>query len=83
MEELILALLEWLDARPRRYGEAMDAWRTSCPRLDVWEEALARGYIEFGDDAAGRRVVRLAPAGRRALARREAIPGPRALHSAV
>lgn len=83
MEELILALLEWLDARPRRYAEAMDAWRTSCPRLDVWEEALARGYIEFGDAAAGGRVIRLAPAGRHALARRDAPRRPARLHDPV
>jgi len=24
----------------------MEAWRTSCPRLPVWEEANDRGFIE-------------------------------------
>jgi len=23
----------------------MDAWRTSCPKLPVWEEANARGLV--------------------------------------
>jgi hypothetical protein len=24
----------------------VEAWRTSCPRLPVWEEAQQRGFIE-------------------------------------
>ncbi len=42
---LVLDLIEWIAARPRPYAEVMDAWRTSCPRLPVWEEATARGFI--------------------------------------
>ncbi len=43
---LILQLTAWVQARPRTYAEAMDAWRTSCPRLSIWEDALAAGLIE-------------------------------------
>jgi D-3-phosphoglycerate dehydrogenase len=46
IDHLILDLLEWLGAGPRPYEEVLDAWRTSCPRLPVWEEANDRGYIE-------------------------------------
>ena len=46
MEALILDLLEWLDFRPRTYSEVLDAWRTSCPRLPVWEDANDRGFVE-------------------------------------
>jgi hypothetical protein len=46
VENLILDLLEWLGSRPRPYSEVLDAWRTSCPRLPVWEEANDRGYVE-------------------------------------
>ncbi len=46
VDALVLDLLEWLSAAPRGYAETLDAWRTSCPRLPVWEEANARGYIE-------------------------------------
>ncbi len=46
VDNLILDLLEWLDAGPRPYAEVLDAWRTSCPRLPVWEEANARGFLE-------------------------------------
>ena len=46
VDNLILDLLEWLGTRPRPYAEVLDAWRTSCPRLPVWEEANSRGYVE-------------------------------------
>lgn len=46
LDSLVLDLLEWLAREPRTYTQTMDAWRTSCPRLAVWEEALDRGLIE-------------------------------------
>jgi D-3-phosphoglycerate dehydrogenase len=46
VDHLILDLLEWLSVGPRPYSEVLDAWRTSCPQLPVWEEANDRGYIE-------------------------------------
>jgi hypothetical protein len=46
VEVLILDLLEWIGAESRPYTEVMDAWRTSCPRLPVWEDANERGFIE-------------------------------------
>ena len=45
VEPLILDLLEWVADGEREYAEVMDAWRTSCPRLPVWEEANARGLV--------------------------------------
>ena len=45
VEPLILDLLEWVAAGERDYAEMMDAWRTSCPKLPVWEEANARGLV--------------------------------------
>lgn len=42
---LILDLVEWVAARPRPYGDAMEAWRTSCPRLSIWEDSVDEGYI--------------------------------------
>ena len=45
-ESLILDLLEWLAQRERSYAEVMDAWRTSCPRLPVWEDSNDRGLVE-------------------------------------
>jgi D-3-phosphoglycerate dehydrogenase len=46
VESLILDLLEWIGPQARPYSEVIDAWRTSCPRLPVWEEANDRGFVE-------------------------------------
>ena len=43
---LLRQFLQWIAAQPRTYGATMDAWRTSCPRLSVWEDALADGLVE-------------------------------------
>lgn len=45
VEALIVDMVEWLAASPRGYAEAQSAWRTSCPRLPVWEEAATRGFV--------------------------------------
>jgi hypothetical protein len=43
---LLLQFLNWVSTRPRTYAEAMDAWRSSCPRLTVWEDALIDRLIQ-------------------------------------
>ena len=45
VDALVLDLLEWIGSTPRPYDEVLDAWRTSCPRLPVWEEANERGFV--------------------------------------
>lgn len=45
LEPLLLDLLESVARRPRPYGEVVDAWRTSCPRLPVWETAWERKLL--------------------------------------
>jgi hypothetical protein len=45
VHSLTLDFLRWLAEHPRSYAETMDAWRTSCPRLSIWEDALADGLI--------------------------------------
>ena len=67
VENLILDLLEWLAKRDRTYEETMDAWRTSCPKLPVWEDANDRGLITL-DASNGHNIVRLTPAGLALLA---------------
>jgi hypothetical protein len=47
VESLILDLLEWLGKQNRIYEETMDAWRTSCPKLPVWEDATDRGLVSM------------------------------------
>ena len=56
VEPLILDLLEWLAERERTYEEVMAAWRTSCPRLPVWEDANDRGLV-MRAEAKGRGIV--------------------------
>ncbi len=63
---LMLQFLAWVALRPRSYADTMDAWRTSCPRLSVWEDALEQGFVAQvgcpgGQGATG---VVLTPAGR-------------------
>jgi hypothetical protein len=48
VDALILDLLDWIGPRPRPYAEVIEAWRTSCPRLPVWEEANERGFLDHG-----------------------------------
>jgi hypothetical protein len=70
VDALILDLLEWIGPRPRPYREVMDAWRTSCPRLPVWEDANARGYVEHHHTQGAEAMVSVSAEGRRLLAER-------------
>jgi D-3-phosphoglycerate dehydrogenase len=72
VENLILDLVEWVELGERTYEETMDAWRTSCPRLPVWEDASERGLVER-TVANGRVMVRATSDGLALL--RERRPG--------
>ncbi|MPZ11071.1 MAG: hypothetical protein GEU89_12805 [Kiloniellaceae bacterium] len=63
LEPLILDLVEWVARRPRPYAEVMEAWRTSCPRLPVWEDAVDRGLVERRAEAGGDPLVGVTTAG--------------------
>jgi len=67
IEPLILDLLEWIGPAGRPYDEVIDAWRTSCPRLPVWEEACARGYVVRHPARDGVAMVEVNAAGRARL----------------
>ena len=71
----VLQFVEWIAARPRTYAEAMAAWRTTCPRLSAWEDAVEDGLVRV--DAAnaaayGQAAVRLTPRGVAVLAAAQA-----------
>jgi hypothetical protein len=68
VDALILDLLEWLATGERSYDEVMEAWRTSCPKLPVWEDAVDRGLVTR-EDSNGRCIVGVSAAGRALLAR--------------
>ena len=58
-DALTADFLAWLAAGPRPYAEVMEAWRTSCPRLTVWEDAIDRGLVARARDGAGAAMVAL------------------------
>ena len=45
VDPLVHDLVASIAKEPRRHAEVIEAWRTSCPRLTVWEEAIERGYV--------------------------------------
>ncbi len=45
IDALVLDLVEWIGREPRPYSEVIETWRTSCPRLTIWEDAVDRGYV--------------------------------------
>jgi hypothetical protein len=42
-----LQLLTWIAERSRTYPETIEVWRSSCPRLTVWEDALSDGLVRI------------------------------------
>ena len=72
VEPLLADLVAWIAKEERRYLDVMDAWRTSCPRLPVWEEANARGLVTRLRGADGTPVVRVTAAGRRLIEKAQA-----------
>lgn len=65
-----LELLAWVSAAPRTYRETIEAWRTSCPRLSTWEDAIADGLVRVvRDGAVSGPVVVLGEHGRAVLER--------------
>ena len=66
-DPLVLDLVEWIAREPRPYVEVMEVWRTSCPRLTVWEDAVERGLVRREPCAAGT-MIAVTALGRRLLA---------------
>lgn len=60
---LVLDLIEWVAAKPRPYSEVMEAWRTSCPRLAIWEDALDQGFVVSAHEEGIGTIVRATPLG--------------------
>lgn len=48
-DPLILDLVEWVAREERSHADLMETWRTSCPRLTVWEDAVEHGYLARAD----------------------------------
>ena len=66
-ESLVFDLVEWVAKEPRSYAEMLEAWRTSCPRLTVWEDAIERRLVMRKPVAGRGTIVVVTDAGRRFL----------------
>jgi len=75
---LTLDFLAWLAAAPRPYAEVMEVWRTSCPRLTIWEDAVDNGLVEHQHTAGRPAVIVVTAAGERMLAAHRLTTAPRA-----
>ncbi len=72
---LTLEFLAWVASRRRTYAEAMEAWRSNCPRHTVWEDSLADGLIEFeGGDRLREYAVVLTQKGEDLLSASRGVP---------
>jgi hypothetical protein len=71
---LVLDLVEWVAIRPRPYVVVMDAWRTSCPRLTIWEDAVDQGLVRCEREAGLGTVVKATPLGLSLLRREGRLP---------
>ncbi len=67
---LTMEFLTWVASRPRTYAEAMDAWRSHCPRHPVWDDALSDGLVQIeGRGGPGQSIVSLTAKGKALLER--------------
>lgn len=62
VDALIVDLLRWLSDRDRTYQDVIDVWRTSCPKLPVWEDAKDRGFVAI-ENSTGCELVIVTAAG--------------------
>lgn len=67
VDSLVLDLLEWVGPTWRPYAEVIEAWRTSCPRLPVWEDANELGFLARHHDPGRGAVVAVTDRGRQYL----------------
>ena len=74
---LTLQFLAWVAEAPRTYAQAMEAWRSTCPRLSIWEDAILDGLVAFAGGATRNESrVTLTPKGRALLSAGEATAAP-------
>ena len=68
-DPLVLDFVEWIAREPRAYSEVVDAWKTSCPRLTIWEDATEGGYVARQTVAGLGLVLTVTEDGRKVLRR--------------
>jgi hypothetical protein len=65
---LTFDLLAWIDSRTRSYEETIEAWKTSCPRLSIWDDAVVDGLVRIDRRSGEGAIVVLTALGHTALA---------------
>jgi len=63
-DSLVLDLVEWIAREPRPYQEVIATWRTSCPRLTIWEDAVDSGYVARAGATGSQAMVGVTDGGR-------------------
>ena len=71
---LVLDLVAWVAARPRSYDDVMAAWRSSCPALTIWEDAVDLGLVVREYHEGVGTTVTVTERGRSLLEERERVP---------
>lgn len=64
-DALTRQMLEWIAQGTHPYWEVLEVWKTSCPRLCIWEDACADGLVDAGPGRSS--PVRLTDKGKRLL----------------
>lgn len=73
-DPLVRDLVEWVAKEPRLYSEVMEIWRTSCPRLTVWEDAVDHGYVTRQSIQGGTAMVTITASGQQFLLHSKGAP---------
>ena len=74
LDPLVLDFVEWVAKEPRPYADVLDAWRTSCPRLTVWEDAVDRGLVARRPTGARGTMVEITASGMLFLREHNRVP---------
>jgi hypothetical protein len=64
-DALTQQMLHWIAQGTHSYAEVLDTWKSSCPRLTIWEDACADGLVDAAPGMSG--VVSLTEKGKRFL----------------
>jgi hypothetical protein len=75
-DPLVLDFVEWIAREPRPYSEVIATWRTSCPRLTIWEDAADRGYVARESIAGFGMIVAVTEDGQKLLRAHGRVNGP-------
>lgn len=66
-DALTMQMLQWIEQGKPSYAEVLEVWKSTCPRLTIWEDACADGFVDSAAGMSG--MVSLTEKGRRFLSR--------------